>query len=108
MNRAISRSSRGDHLAIQRRMPTSADQRTARMRDVIPVVRWVLARGAQTVTCQINARANRRTVDVCVVPQGKVRGVIVAVGSPCDALMLHAHIASRLRDSGWRVISRAC
>lgn len=93
-------------LLFGRSMNTSTE-RHQQVRDVVPLLRWVLTRGDEAVTCQVNAHADRRTADVSVLPHSKIRaGAVLAVPSTCDALLLHAHIASRLKDAGWRVVCR--
>ena len=73
----------------------------------LPVLRWVLSRGQDAITCQVTAHSNQRTFDVGVLPHWDVQsGAIHVVAGPSQALTLHARIASRLRDSGWRIVRR--
>jgi hypothetical protein len=71
------------------------------------MLRWVLQRGDESVTCQIDAHANRSAFDVSLVPHGDVNaGAIEVVPSPAQALQRHAEIAMQLRNAGWSVTSR--
>ena len=71
------------------------------------MLRWVFIRGDQALTCEINAHTNRRSFVVRVLPHWNINDAASRlVTGPTNALTLHAQIASRLKESGWRVVSR--
>jgi hypothetical protein len=66
-----------------------------------PIVRWILRRGADAITCEVDVRANR-SYDVCVVPHRDVSSSRVErFDAPTAALLRHAEIARGLRQQGW-------
>jgi hypothetical protein len=69
------------------------------------LVRWVLTRGVESVTCQINVRGRRsNTYEIAVVPHTNVGwGSIEDVKTPWAALHRHAEITNRLLNEGWSV-----
>jgi hypothetical protein len=72
------------------------------------VMRWILRRGNDFVTCQIDALLNSRAYEVSVVPHWNVRAMATeSVASPRLALQRHAEIAKQLREAGWVVAARA-
>ncbi len=69
------------------------------------LVRWVLQRGGQNLTCQVDVRHNGATTyEIAVVPHANVEwGTVEAVKSPLAALRRHAEITNRLLETGWSV-----
>jgi hypothetical protein len=68
-----------------------------------PLLRWILRRGNDALTCGVDARGDR-SFDVCVVPHWDISAsVIERFPAPTSALRRHAEIAARLRQSGWVV-----
>jgi len=69
------------------------------------LVRWVLQRGGENLTCQVDVRRSRATTyEVAVVPHTHVEwGTVEAVKSPLAALRRHAEIANLLMEDGWSV-----
>ena len=66
------------------------------------MLRWVFQRGAATLTCSVEAAADRSAYEVCIFPHWNLSmGSIERFGAPGGALHRHAEIASRLRDAGW-------
>jgi hypothetical protein len=71
-----------------------------------PMLLWVLQRGANTITCQLDARDDR-SYEVCVVPHwDPSTTVIERFDTPTMAVLRHADVAKRLRENGWMVIER--
>jgi hypothetical protein len=69
-----------------------------------PILLWVLQRGANAITCELDARDDR-SYEVCVVPHwDPTAAVIERFATPEPALLRHADIAKRLRENGWIVI----
>jgi hypothetical protein len=68
------------------------------------IVRWVFHRGADDLTCAVEASSGRGSYDVCVLPHWNLSEATVEhFDVPASALRRHAEIASRLRQSGWVV-----
>jgi hypothetical protein len=68
------------------------------------MLRWVLRRDTTAITCQLDARS-RRSYEVCIVPHwDPSSAVIERYDAPTPALLRHAEVARRLRESGWTVI----
>jgi len=66
-----------------------------------PILCWVFQRGANAVTCEIDARANR-TYDVRVTPHWDLpSSVIERFDVATGALLRHAEFSRRLRENGW-------
>ena len=71
-----------------------------------PILRWVMQRQAETITCEVDA-TSEQTFEVCVVPHRNVSdAVIERFQSPIDALKRHAEVAMQLRETGWSVTDR--
>jgi hypothetical protein len=69
-----------------------------------PLLHWILRRDTDAITCQLDARGNR-AYELCVVPHwDPSAAVIECFDTPTPALLRHAEVASRLRESGWMVI----
>lgn len=67
---------------------------------------WVLRRDTNTITCQLDARANR-SYELCLVPHwDPLAAVIEHFDTPKPALLRHAELTSCLREHGWLVIDR--
>ena len=65
------------------------------------LLRWVFHRGAEVLTCAIEA-AGRRSYDVCILPHWNLAEAAVEhFDAPASALRRHAEIAWRLRQDGW-------
>lgn len=69
------------------------------------LVRWILQRGRENLTCQVDVRRNGATTyEIAVVPHANVQwGSVEAVRSPLAALQRHAEITNRLLEHGWSV-----
>jgi hypothetical protein len=68
------------------------------------MLRWILQRDTNAITCQLDARGNR-SYEVCVVPHwDPSSAVIERYDAPTPALLRHAEVARRLRENGWMVI----
>jgi hypothetical protein len=66
-----------------------------------PVVRWIFLRGGHALTCEVDVTANG-SYDVFVMPHWDVpSSVIEHFEAPTGALLRHAEIARRLRETGW-------
>jgi hypothetical protein len=68
------------------------------------MLRWILRRNANAITCQLDARGSR-CYEVCVLPhRDPSSAVIERFNAPRPALLRHAEVAKRLRENGWMVI----
>ena len=68
------------------------------------MLRWILERDKNAVTCQLDARGSR-SYEVCIVPHwNPSSAVIESYDAPTPALLRHAEITRRLREKGWMVI----
>ena len=66
------------------------------------ILRWVFHRGADALTCAVEAGGRRSSYDVCILPHWNLSEATVEhFDAPVSALRRHAEIASRLRESGW-------
>ena len=71
-----------------------------------PILRWVMQRQAETITCAVDATPEQ-TYEVCVVPHRNVAETMIErFGSPVEALKRHAEVALALRETGWSVTDR--
>jgi hypothetical protein len=69
-----------------------------------PLVEWVLQRETKSITCQLDARG-RRCYELCVLPHWDPSSALIErFDAQLPALVRHAQVASRLRDTGWMVI----
>lgn len=76
--------------------------------ETVCLLRWVLQRGGEFLTCQIDAHVRRSAYDVCIVPHRDLNAAsIEVVTTPGRALQRHAEVAMRLRNDGWRITNRA-
>lgn len=72
------------------------------------LIRWVLQRGREILTCQVDAHVHRSAYDVCLVPHWDVDAAsIEVIATPGRAFLRHAEIAMRLRNAGWFVTARS-
>jgi hypothetical protein len=68
------------------------------------MVRWVLERETNVITCQLDARGIR-SYELCVLPHSDPSSAVIErFDAPTPALLRHAEVASRLRENGWMVI----
>jgi hypothetical protein len=68
------------------------------------MLRWVLRRDTDAITCQLDARGNR-SYELCILPHwDPTSAVIERFEAPTPALLRHAEVATLLRDDGWMVI----
>ncbi|MBI4265916.1 MAG: hypothetical protein HY657_16190 [Acidobacteria bacterium] len=75
-------------------------------RHAAPTLRWVFRRGAETLTCEVDATGSRW--EVCVVPHWDVAATVIErFKTPISALERHAEIAHALREVGWTLVDRA-
>jgi hypothetical protein len=66
------------------------------------LLRWVFHRGADTLTCVVEAAENRSGYDVCTLPDWDFSAAAVErFDAPASALRRHAEVAMRLREMGW-------
>jgi hypothetical protein len=66
------------------------------------LVRWVFRRGADALTCAVDASGARPSFDVCILPHWNLGAAAVEhFNAPSSALRRHAEIARHLRQSGW-------
>jgi hypothetical protein len=71
-----------------------------------PMLRWMLERHTDAITCELDARGNR-SYEVCVVPHSNPSSAVIErFGAPLPAVLRHAEITKRLRENGWMVIDR--
>ena len=69
-----------------------------------PLLLWVLQRGANAITCELDARDDQ-SYEVCVVPHWDPSATVIErFQTPMLAVERHADIARRLRENGWIVI----
>ena len=69
-----------------------------------PLLQWVLRKGADLVTCQLDEQAHAYTVSL--VPHRNVQLASVEVFERgTSAFARHAALADRLRQTGWTVIA---
>jgi hypothetical protein len=69
-----------------------------------PIVSWVLQRGHQLLTCEVDRASS--SFEVAVVPHWDVSAsAIETFATPVDALQRHAEIISELRQRGWALTS---
>jgi hypothetical protein len=70
----------------------------------VPMLRWILGRDTNAITCQLDARSPR-SYEVCIVPHwDPSSAVIERYDAPTPAFLRHAEVARRLRENGWMVI----
>ncbi|HEY6359088.1 MAG TPA: hypothetical protein VIX35_12630 [Vicinamibacterales bacterium] len=70
------------------------------------VISWQFAKGAQALTCRVDAAGRARSFSVAVLPHWDVtRAAVEHVVGVANALARHACVVSSLRDAGWRVVS---
>jgi hypothetical protein len=76
--------------------------------DAEVLVQWVLRRGNEQVTCQVDVRRNGKTTyEVAVVPHHAIEtSTVEATPSSVAALQRHAELALWLREQGWSVARR--
>jgi hypothetical protein len=66
------------------------------------MLRWVFHRGADAVTCAVEASGSGASYDVCVLPHWNLsQATVEHFDVAASALQRHAEIASRLRHAGW-------
>jgi hypothetical protein len=76
--------------------------------ETVCLIRWVLQRGGEILTCQVDAHVHRSAYDVCIVPHWDVDAAsIEVIATPSRAFQRHAEIAMRLRNAGWFVAARS-
>lgn len=76
--------------------------------ETVCLIRWVLQRGRETLTCQVDAHVHQSAYDVCIVPHSDVDAAsIEVIATPSRAFQRHAEIAMRLRNAGWIVTARS-
>jgi hypothetical protein len=72
------------------------------------MVRWVLRRGMDVLTCRVDAHLDRARFVVSLVPHRNVaEAAVEPTDTPTRALQRHAEIAMRLRDAGWLMVARS-
>ncbi len=77
-------------------------------RTTVCMVRWVLRRGMDVLTCRVDAHLDRARFDVSLVPHCNIAAAAIELAdTPTRALQRHAEIAMRLRDAGWLMIARS-
>jgi hypothetical protein len=70
------------------------------------MLRWVLQRDRNAITCELDARGGR-SYELCVVPHwNPSAAVIERFETPTSALLRHAEVAHHLRQGGWLVVDR--
>ena len=70
------------------------------------MLRWILRRDRQAITCQLDARSDR-SYELCVRPHCDSSSLIIErFDAPTEALLRHAAVAGCLRDNGWTVKER--
>jgi hypothetical protein len=70
------------------------------------VLRWLLARGDDRLTCDLSQVSDGR-LQVSVFPHWNIaRAIVVRLDHPIEAFERHAAVVQQLRESGWSVISR--
>ena len=85
-------------------MTSAPRSRTPRQSE--PVLRWIFRRAAKAITCQVEVRADR-SYGVYLVPHWDVSSSVVEhFDGAAVALLRHAVIARRLRESGWVLTDR--
>jgi hypothetical protein len=68
------------------------------------MLRWVLRRDTEAITCQLDARGSR-SHELCILPHwDPTSAVIERFEAPTPARLRHAEVATLLRDDGWMVI----
>lgn len=72
-------------------------------------LRWTFRRGARALTCEVTlATAPGASCEVKVIPEWNAAAAHVEpTVTAMSALCRHAEIASRLREAGWSLVSRA-
>jgi hypothetical protein len=69
-----------------------------------PMLRWVLQRNEQAITCELDARGTR-SYEVCIVPHWNLSAAVIErFDAPTPALLRHAEVSRRLGESGWKVV----
>ena len=95
-------------LLFGRIMRTHTSARHCAEAETACLIRWVLQRGEEILTCQVDAHVNGAAYDVCVVPHWDVNAAsIEVISTPGRAFQRHAEIAMRLRDADWFVTARS-
>jgi hypothetical protein len=70
------------------------------------VLRWIFRRGNHFMTCQLTRLATQRRYVLALIPHwDRSKGDSEAFDSGLAALQRHAHIASSLRECGWKVVA---
>ncbi|HEY7190793.1 MAG TPA: hypothetical protein VH436_29785 [Vicinamibacterales bacterium] len=68
------------------------------------MLQWVLQRDAHALTCELDARDDQ-SYEVCVVPHWDPASTLIErFETPTLAVLRHADLTKRLRESGWVVI----
>jgi hypothetical protein len=68
------------------------------------MLRWVLYRGEDVVTCQIDRTLADGSYSVSVVPHGDLAAAAIETyDASVPAFQRHAAIISELRQTGWRM-----
>lgn len=76
--------------------------------EAVCLIRWVLQRGDEILTCQVDAHTHRSAYDVCIVPHWDVDAASIEVTPTLGrAFQRHAEIAMRLRNAGWSIAARS-
>jgi hypothetical protein len=66
------------------------------------MLRWVFHRGQDALTCAVEVSGLRSSYDVCILPHWNLSEATVEhFDAAASALLRHAEIASRLRETGW-------
>lgn len=95
-------------LLFGRVMRTHTSARSCAKAETVCLIRWVLQRGGEILTCQVDAHVHRAAYDVSIVPHWDVNAASIEVlATPGRAFQRHAEIAMRLRDADWFVTARS-
>jgi hypothetical protein len=81
-------------------------KQNARKRRSIRLLRWVFARGAHVLTCQLDREGRRAAYSLSLVPHWDVRQAFTETfDAGTAAFRRHAAVAEHLRSRGWTLAS---
>jgi hypothetical protein len=70
---------------------------------VIPLVRWILERRGNAITCEVDMNATH-ACNVSVIPHWNAASAFVEhFDGPVQAMERHAEVTQELRNAGWVV-----
>jgi hypothetical protein len=68
------------------------------------MLKWILQRDSDAITCQLDAR-DARSYEVWIVPHWNPSSAVIEYyEAPTEAILRHAEVARSLREEGWMVI----